>query len=256
MKAGFYQFDIVFGDKARNLGKVTGALAQAAFDLIVLPELFNTGFLFSSRQEVMTYAEPVPDGETSQQLIGLAQQKHAHIVAGLAESENGRVYNTAVLVGPYGFVGKHRKTHLAPIERLLFDRGHELDIFDLGGVRVGIVICIESWIPEIWRLLALKGAQVICSPANFAGRRNTDIIKIRAQENRIHTINANRTGMECHNGRSALFRGESQIICPDGSILYRAGKQECLVVQDIRPIETPGRGCHHILAQKGAVSIR
>lgn len=240
MKVGFYQFDVAFGDRERNLGKVTDTLCDAEFELIVLPELFNTGFLFSSRQEVMVYAEPVPDGETSQQLIDLARQKNAYIVAGLAEGDKGQVYNTAILVGPHGFVGKHRKTHLAPIERSLFDRGRELDVFDLG-VRAGIIICLESWFPEIWRLLALKGAQMICCPANFAGSWNTGIIKVRAKENGIYTINANRTGKEFQNGKRARFRGESQIISPDGSILYRAGKQECLVTQDIPLAETPTR---------------
>jgi predicted amidohydrolase/signal transduction histidine kinase len=241
MKVGFYQFTIAFGDKARNVDKVFNTLSRAEFDLLVLPELFNTGFLFSSRQEVMSYAEPVPDGETSQNLIALARQKRAYLVAGLAESDNNHVYNTAILVGPHGFVGKHRKTHLAPVERPLFDRGHRLDIFDLGSVRVGIAICLESWFPEICQLLTLQGAQVICNPANFAGRWNTGVTKVRARENRIHIISANRTGMERWKDRLALFRGESQIVDPDGVIVYRADSQECLIVQEIHLAQSLGR---------------
>src|SRR5215510_12192751 len=109
MKVAFLQFEPSWGDPQCNRAKITTALTNQNFDLIVLPELCVTGYLFSSRDALRAQAEAIPEGPTTQALVEIARQKDAFVIAGLAEQEGARLYNTAVVVGPQGFVGKHRK---------------------------------------------------------------------------------------------------------------------------------------------------
>ena len=85
MRVGFYQFDPQFGEVAKNLETVTAKLEQADADLIVLPELFASGYQFLSREEAQLLAEPVPDGPTVRRLIDIAKRRKMHLVAGLPE---------------------------------------------------------------------------------------------------------------------------------------------------------------------------
>ena len=236
VKSGFFQFDVAFGEKERNLDKVRAALSQVDFDLMVLPELFTTGYLLSTNQQAAQFAESIPNGETVRSLIELAGRKHAHIVGGMIERDGDRIYNTAVIVGPAGFVGKHRKVHLTKYEVPLFDRGSGFEVFDIGGgCKLGVVLCFDTWFPEACRVLMSKGAQVLCSPANFGGPWSVDILKVRAVENIVYAISANRIGTETANGIVAEFRGESQIVSCDGLVLQHAGIGEAVAVAEIEP---------------------
>ena len=233
MKVAFLQFEPSWGAPQQNLAKVSAALSDQSFDLIVLPEMCSTGYLFASRDALGAYAEPIPAGPTTQALVALAGTKTAFLIAGLAEREGARLYNTAVVVRPQGFVGKHRKRHLSPLEARLFDRGEDLTVFDLNGVVAGVVICFESWFPEACRALVLQGAKLLCSPANFGGPQSLAIGRARAIENNVFVVTANRIGTEALEGFEAYFRGESQIIGPTGELLARAQDQEVVSVVDI-----------------------
>ena len=235
MKVGFFQFDVTFGDKRKNLDKIHGALKGSDFDLMVLPELFTTGYVFGSKDEAAALAEPIPDGETVARLAEIAEQKYAYIIGGMAEVENDRLYNTAVIVGPDGYVGKHRKTHVTKLEASIFDRSDEINVFDLGGVKIGIVICFESWFPEVSRRLMFQGAQIVCNPANFGGPWSLEVIRVRALENIVFTVQANRIGKEHRNNIHAEFRGESQVVSCEGGVLLQAGGREEVGVVDIDP---------------------
>ena len=90
MRVGFYQFAPVFGDAAGNMARVREALSGLEADLIVLPELFNTGYQFVSEDEARDLAEPIPDGETCAALIHLARERGTHIAAGIAERDGAR----------------------------------------------------------------------------------------------------------------------------------------------------------------------
>lgn len=235
MKVGFYQYDVKFGKKSLNLSKVIGTLLQHNFDLIVLPELFTTGYLFSSKQEVLSYAEQVPNGETTTALIEISKKKQAYIIGGIPEIDGNKLYNTAVVVGPKGYIGKHRKIHLTKFEIPLYDKGCDFNVFNLNGIIIGVVICFDSWFPELCRILTLKGAQILCNPANFGGRKSLDIMKVRAMENMIYTVTANRIGTE--NGRkiAVKFLGESQIVSYNGEIMSCVGDKESIFIIDIDP---------------------
>src|SRR4051794_12282861 len=87
---------------------------------------------------------------------------------GMSEKERDIVYNTAVVVGPDGYVGKQRKLHLSRDEVFYYKGGREINVFDIGPCKIGVVICYDNQFPEVARTLALKGADVICMP--HAGR--------------------------------------------------------------------------------------
>lgn len=120
MRVGFFQFAPLFGNVSHNLDTIVATLDQTDADLIVLPELCASGYQFVSQQEVMTLSESVPNGPTTQRLIDLAKRRRMTIVAGLPERAGAACYNSAVVVGPSGFIGCYRKTHLFFEETLFF----------------------------------------------------------------------------------------------------------------------------------------
>lgn len=247
MKVGFYQFDVKFGEKEMNIKKVSENLLKTDFDLIVLPELFNSGYLFTSKELLKEMAEEVPDGKTTEALIEVAEKMNGYIVAGIIEIDNGKIYNTAVVVGPEGFIGKHRKVHLSKYELNFFSRGKSFEVFEIGVAKIGIVTCFDSWFPEAARLLMLKGARILCHPSNFGGTKSLDVIRIRALENMVYAITANRTGIEYGEGFDAEFRGESRITNIDGTIIECADSEESLKIIDIDP-ELAARKSNHLCA--------
>lgn len=238
MRVGFFQFAPAFGEVKRNLDQVEAALARVSCDLLVLPELFATGYQFVSQQEVLDLAEPVPEGQTAQRLLNLARAKRMHLVAGLAEREGARCYNSAIVVGPEGFVGLYRKAHLFYEETLFFSPGDTgFKVWDLGTARIGVLICFDWFYPEAARTLALQGADILCHPANLVLPHCPDAMVTRCLENRVFSITANRIGSEERGGKTALtYIGHSEIVTPHGRILHRAPPdREALVVLEIDP---------------------
>ena len=226
MKAGFIQFSPEFGRVDANIDKALSMIEKADAELIVLPELFNTSYFFVSSSEVIAVAEEIPAGKTTRALITIARKKKINIIAGIIENFQGEIYNSAVLVSPKGYVGTYRKVHLFNEENLWFKPGNTgFHVFDLGICKVGIMICFDWYFPESARILALKGADIICHPANLVWPYCQDAMITRSLENKIYTITANRTGSEERNGKKISYTGKSQIVSPDARILYQADAQ-------------------------------
>ena len=226
MKIGFVQFDPAFGEVERNLSSVTSLIEGVKADLLVLPELFNTGYLFTSKQEAIDLSEEVPGGKTAKALVAMAEGHGVHIVAGLAEWDDGRIHNSAVLVSPSGQVATYRKVHLFFEEKLWFDPGdREPEVFDIGCCRAGVMVCFDWFFPETARVLALKGADVICHSANLVLPYCQDAMITRCLENRVFAVTCNRTGSEQRGGKTLAYTGRSQIVDPRGNVLYRAGRE-------------------------------
>jgi predicted amidohydrolase len=156
------------GQPERVLAGIAGwcerAAAQKA-DLVLFPELVVHGHCTPNTWEL---AEPVPDGPSVRRLIQLARHFRLALCVGLSEKERDLVYNTQVLVGPDGYLGKQRKLHLSRDEGFFYKGGRDLPVLDLGPCKVGIVICYDNQFPEVARVLALRGADVLCMP--HAGR--------------------------------------------------------------------------------------
>ncbi len=236
MKVGFVQNNPVFGDIEANLSNVERLLVDIRADLVVLPELFSTGYQFADRQEALKHAEPVPDGPTTRTLLQLANKLQTAFVAGIAEREGHEVYNSAVILGPEGYIGKYQTIHLFDREKDLFQPGNKLPpVFLIGEARVGVMICFDWQFPETARILALKGADIIAHPSNLVLPHCPQAMITRCLENRVFAITADRAGTEDHvAGTPPLsFIGQSQIVDPDGQVLYRASedKEEMKIVE-------------------------
>jgi len=238
MLVGFYQFKPEFGDKSKNIEKIEHTLNVELFDIIVLPELCTTGYQFVSLKEVQKLSESIPDGLASRRFSALARNKGAYIIAGIAENDGGTIYNSAGLFGPDGFVGKYRKIHLFFEETLFFTPGSEQPkVYDVNGARVSMLICFDWMFPEIFRIAAIVGADIIAQPANLVLPYCQHAMQTRSIENRIFTVTANRIGTEERGEKSPLtFTGCSQITDEKGNVLVSAGDNEEIVrIVDINP---------------------
>ena len=227
VKVAFMQTAPVFGSIQTNVDYVVKRLSGRPFDgvsLVVLPELFSTGYQFRSRKELSGLAEPLSESIAVDALCTVARRRKMHIVFGMAEREGRRLYNSSVLVGPRGVVGLYRKAHLFWAEKRLFDGGNTpLKVYRVGPLRVGMMICFDWIFPEVARVLALEGADIICQPSNLVLPYCPSAMVTRSIENRLFSITANRVGTEERvKGRPLRFIGLSQIVSPDGSVLKRA----------------------------------
>ncbi len=245
MRAGFLQFNPSFGRVRSNLNHVLERLEQADADLVVLPELFNTGYQFVSRREAERLSEDVPSGYTTRRLCALARSRRIYLVAGIAERRGAHLYNSAVLLGPEGFIDVYRKAHLFYEEKLWFARGNTpFRVWDIGRARIGIMICFDWFFPEAMRALSLAGADIVCHPANLVLPHCPDAMITRSIENRVFSITSDRIGFDERGGKERLqFIGRSQIVSPQGEVLYRASDaKEEMKVMDIDPREARKKG--------------
>jgi predicted amidohydrolase len=158
-----------------------------------------------------------------------------HLVVGLPECEGEQCYNSAIVVGPSGFVGSYRKSHLFFEETLFFTPGNSgLHVWDIGKARIGVMICFDWYYPEVARTLVLQGADILCHPANLVLPSCPDAMITRSLENRVFSLTANRVGQEARGGKSPLtYIGKSGLISPRGEILSRApiDKEELTVLE-------------------------
>jgi predicted amidohydrolase len=149
MLAGIYQNNPMFGETKRNLEQAISVMEGIKADLMVLPELFATGYQFTSITELEGLAEEIPDGPTCDAMIRYARNNNLYIVFGIAERANDKFYNSAALVGPDGLTGLYRKSHLFFEEKLFFSPGDTgFNVFNIGIAKVGIMICYDWWFPE------------------------------------------------------------------------------------------------------------
>lgn len=139
----------------------TGKAVAAGAELVVFPELQIHGHCTPNTWEL---AEAIPDGPSTQAVVRMAAQHQVHISVGLSEKENDIVYNTQIIVGPDGYIGKQRKLHLSRDEVLFYKGGREFPVFDIGKCKVGMIICYDNQFPEPARILALRGADVLLMP--------------------------------------------------------------------------------------------
>jgi predicted amidohydrolase len=157
----------------------------------------------------------------------VARRERRHYVAGFPERHRGRFYNSAMLVGPRGVTAIYRKLHLFEREQEWFEPGNlPLEVHKVGPARIGMLICFDWRFPETARVLALQGVDVIAHPSNLVFANAQEAMRVRALENRIVTVTANRTGTEKRPGGTVPFTGRSQIVGPDGIVMLRAGRSE------------------------------
>jgi predicted amidohydrolase len=240
MRVGFYQFNPEFGEVARNLGAACAAVARAQADLLVLPELAASGYLFTSREEVERLSETLP-GPATDRLQAACAESGCRVVIGLAERAPGaggpQFFNSAVLVGPSGLEGVYRKAHLFNTEKQYFTPGDAFPLFEVEGVKVGLLVCFDHMFPEAARSLALQGAEVVCHPSNLVLPEYAQLTtRVRSIENRVFWVMCNRYGSESRGGTTLRYTGVSQITAFDGKVLARTEPEgDSLTVVEIDP---------------------
>jgi len=236
MKLGVLQMCPEFGNVKGNLERVESLLPQEKVDILVLPELFNTGYAFTSKEEAFELAEPL-NGPTVERMRSWACDIGGVVIGGIAERTSLGVYNSAVCVDGNGVVALYRKAHLFYYEKDWFLPG-DLGFmpFEVKGVLVGMLVCFDWIFPEAMRTLALKGASVIAHCANLVLPFCQDAMITRSIENRVFIITANRIGREKRGEFDFTFTGGSQIVAPGGRLLFRMDREEegCKVV-DVDP---------------------
>lgn len=235
MRAGFYQFSPEFGEVKRNVKKAVDAIASINADLIVLPELFNTGYQFIEKAEAFSLSEDITSGYTTRELEKISRDKKTYIVAGIAEKSDNQIYNSAILTGPDGLIGFYRKIHLFYEEKLWFSVGSSgFKVWKTPIGNIGIMICFDWFFPESARTLALKGADIIAHPSNLVLSYCPDGMVTRCLENKVFAVTANRIGFEQRSGKEKLvYIGKSQITSPKGEIIHRAknNREELKIVE-------------------------
>ncbi len=237
-------------NKKENLQKIEKVTKKAKgqdADLIIFPELSLTGYVL--HDQIYELAEIIP-GPSTKKIVELAKKTGLHIIFGmpeLSEKTRATIYNTAVFVGPNGYIGKYRKmylpTHSVFEEKRYFRPGYQPAAFNTPVGNIGIFICYDIFFPEVFRLTRLKGAELmVCISASPAVRRSyfEILTAARALENTAFLAYVNLAGLE----DGLQFWGGSRLLGPTGDLLAKAEYDEEDLVfsevdySDIRHVET------------------
>ena len=213
------------GEKAHNLERSLAFIDEAAGQgarLVVLPELANSGYVFETRNEAFECAEEVPSGPTVTAWAAAARDHGLYLAAGICERAATRLFNSAVLIGPEGYLGTFRKVHLWNEENLFFEPGDlGFPVFPTPIGRLAAIICYDGWFPESWRLCALQGADIVCMSTNWVPIPGQDprreamaniLCMAAAHSNSLFIAAADRVGEE----RGQPFIGQSVIVSYTG----------------------------------------
>jgi predicted amidohydrolase len=219
-------------NKEANIQRIielTNRAEEEGADLVVFPELSLTGYVV--RDQLYELAETIP-GPSANRIMELAKKTRMHIIFGmpeLSEKTKATIFNTSVLVGPNGLIGKYRKmylpTHSVFEEKRHFRPGYLASAFETEIGRVGLCICYDIFFPEVTRLTRLHGAQlIVCISASPAVRRNffETLTAARALENTAFLAYVNLAGIE----DGLQFWGGSRLIGPTGEIISKAKYDE------------------------------
>ncbi len=233
-KIAAVQFEPTMFEKERNIVRLLELCEQAAAagaKLIVTPEMGTTGYCWFDRAEVAPFVEKVA-GPTTNRFAALARKHDCYIVVGMPEvDEDGIYFNTAVLIGPDGVVGRHRKTHPYISEPKWAAPGDlHNQVFETPIGRIALLICMDIHFVETARLMALGGADVICHISNWLAERAPAPYWIsRAFENGCYVVESNRWGLE----RTVQFSGGSCVIAPDGQVIAVLDKGDGVLLSEI-----------------------
>jgi len=233
--------EVIAANCAKAADWVRRCVAATGAELVVLPETASTGFTPGcSPEQLWDLVAEIP-GPLTEPLQQAARDTGAHVVWGTYERGAGRgvVHNSAVLIGPDGAVlGTYRKTH--PFGSELRSRGgwvtpgNRVAVLDTALGRIGMAICFDGDFPELWRIQAVQGAEVIARPSALL--RSADIGELtsraRAYDNHVYVIAANATGVDA---AGVLFFGNSHVVDPTSHTIARAASHECWVTARLDP---------------------
>ena len=249
MKVGIVQMPVV-ADKSANLAYAREqvlALSKEGAQIVVLPEMFCCPY---DNRAFKEYAEPC-GGKVWSFLRDLSRESHVYLVAGsFPEIENQRIYNTCFVFSPdsNSHIARHRKMHMFDIDvqggQRFFESdtlspGNDITVFDTPFGKCGVCICFDMRFPELTRLCALSGAQVLFIPAAFnmtTGPAHWELtLRARALDNQIFTV-------ACAPSRdlnaSYVSYANSMVCSPWGDVLYRAEEAPASFICELDMNET------------------
>lgn len=243
LKIGICQMKVE-EDKDKNINHAEEMIRKAArngSNLVVLPEMFNCPY---ENKYFPLFGESYP-GKTTNMLADLAKKLGIYIVGGsIPEKDGDAIYNTSYIFDDYGkLIGKHRKVHLFDIdveggikfkESDTLGYGESVTVVDTKYGKIGVAICYDMRFPELMRLMALEGAQIIIVPAAFnmtTGPAHWDILlKARALDNQVYFVAAS----PCRNLDASYHAyGYSSIVDPWGKIVSQAKDEECIIYGEV-----------------------
>jgi predicted amidohydrolase len=256
IKVACMNMNVVFNKKA-NIAKMMRLIDKAAAKgvrLIVFPEVCLQGYLYnvvgmSEGLEDVRYAhenaEVIPDGKSVRALIKKAKEANMYIIWGMVEKDKNyidTIYNSAVLVGPEGYIGTYRKVHQPADELHFFAPGEDWPVFETSIGKIGMLICHDKWFPEATRELTIRGADIIAFIASWVCEKPGDetdrfvtyydkLDSVRAFENVVWYISSNNVGhceKSVHN-----FCGQGKIVAPSGNSVVELGFKEDLGIAEI-----------------------
>ncbi|HIU64405.1 MAG TPA: carbon-nitrogen family hydrolase [Candidatus Avacidaminococcus intestinavium] len=234
MRISLLQMTIVEKDKLANVKKGLTLLEEAASysDIIVMPEIWTTGYSLGQLQE----KADEPNGELLTHIKEIAVQYNCNIVAGsLPMKLKDKIYNTAPAINKKGeIVDLYSKIHLFGMfkEERFFSAGNQHEVYELDGVPCASTICYDLRFPELYRSLALKGAKIIFVPAEWPESRGNVwklLLQARAVENQIYICGVNCVGSFKEN----TFYGHSMLVAPNGEILTEGSQREQILTAEI-----------------------
>ena len=220
---------------SENLESILNSVRKAAdneANLIVFPECSLTGYIFSSREEALPFAETIP-GPSTKKLISLCEGLKVYVIFGLLEKANDKLFNAAAFIGPQGLIAGYRKNHLPflGIDRFVNRGDKPFQVHQTPIGNIGLEICYDIVFPESSRVMTLMGADILALPTNFPqgrgrGEKLNCCVSARAIENRVHVVSADHVGGE----RGYSFAGLSKIVDASGDVLglASADKEEII----------------------------
>jgi predicted amidohydrolase len=230
-------------DKDRNLTaaeSLVRAAVAAGAELVALPEKWN---LLASGEHLLAGAEPL-DGPSLTAARSWARELGIHLLAGsISERGADKAFNTSVLIGPDGAdLATYRKIHMFDVdvggvayrESAYEDAGEEIVVADDAPVPLGLTVCYDLRFPELYRILAVRGARLITVPSAFTAATGRDhwevLLRARAVENQLFVLAPNQVGEAPPHFHS---HGRSAIVDPWGVVLATAPDEECFVAAEL-----------------------
>lgn len=235
MRLALGQTNPIIGEVKSNLNKIKNVIKESSAkgaNLIQFTECAVTGYCYESRKEILHYVKEGLSEKIISEISGICGS--SMVMLGTLEVINGTIRNSILLISSNGLIAKYYKCHLPVLgaDRFVTPGEGLCEIIETPFGKIGILVCFELRFPEVARILALKGADIICNPTNVpvGGEAAVDYLgRARALENRVYVSSCNRTGIE----RNTQFIGKSQVVDPSGNFITTTDDREVILYADI-----------------------